>query len=341
MKSSDGLITFGRKLKPAGVVSTAPDWMQSKVSWIDRALQRALELPSGGWYAVGASRDVADRPRRYRVDAEDYVAWRADGLIRVGPDRCPHMGASLAEGFVRDGCVVCPWHGLALSSAQQGGWHLVDSYDDGVLLWIRPGLEQAGVTRPVLAPRPQRFLDAVMSKEVACEPQDVIANRLDPWHGVHFHGHAFAQLKIIEQTEADITARVIYRVLGQLGVEVDAHFHCPEPRTIVMTIVDGEGRGSVVETHATPIEHGRCTIIEATLATSDRPLFHHVVRLFGTFLRPLVVKRADRLWAEDAAYAERRYAIRRRDQTPHQRPDGDRVAAGPDPASAVVLRYRR
>ena len=39
-------------------------------------------------------------------------------------------------------------------------------------------------------------------------------------------------------------------------MEVDARFHCPEPRTIVMTIIRGEGVGSDVETHATPLEAG-------------------------------------------------------------------------------------
>ena len=34
---------------------------------------------------------------------------------------------------------------------------------------------------------------------------------------------------------------------------VRAEFACPDARTIVMTIIDGEGAGSVVETHATPL----------------------------------------------------------------------------------------
>jgi nitrite reductase/ring-hydroxylating ferredoxin subunit len=25
--------------------------------------------------------------------------------------RCPHRGAPMDEGAVRDGCIVCPWHG--------------------------------------------------------------------------------------------------------------------------------------------------------------------------------------------------------------------------------------
>ncbi|HEX3150506.1 MAG TPA: Rieske 2Fe-2S domain-containing protein [Gemmataceae bacterium] len=32
-----------------------------------------------------------------------------DGYFAID-DMCPHMGASLAGGFVEDGIVTCPWH---------------------------------------------------------------------------------------------------------------------------------------------------------------------------------------------------------------------------------------
>ena len=32
------------------------------------------------------------------------------GQFRAIDDMCPHMGASLAGGFVEDGIVTCPWH---------------------------------------------------------------------------------------------------------------------------------------------------------------------------------------------------------------------------------------
>ena len=76
-----------------------------------------------------------------------------------------------------------------------------------------------------------------------------------------------------------------------------------------MTIVDGEGTGSVVETHATPIAAGRTAVIEATLATSERPGFGHALKL-ARWLRPAINARAARLWVEDIAYAERRYQLR-------------------------------
>ena len=312
MNSRDGLILIGKTLPPTKEVSQDPDWVQAQTGWINGALRHALELPSGGWYVVGASSEVGKEPRRYRIDGRDYVAWRVHRTSAVAPDSCPHMGASLAEGHCRDGRVVCPWHGLALGLEPHGAWRPLPTYDDGVLVWVRLGSEEEATEHPILPERPPEFFGVVMRREGACDPDDVIANRLDPWHGVHYHPHSFGRLKVIDQRMDTITVRVVYKIFGNVGMEVDARFHCSEPRTICMTIVAGEGVGSVVETHATPIEPGRTAIIEATLATSERPQFLVVMRMLGRIIRPLILKRADRLWIEDAAYAERRYSIRTR-----------------------------
>lgn len=304
------LIIFGRALPPAPVYSTLPDWQQADPGWISRALQVATVLPGGGWFAVDDRRRLGDRPRRYVIDDREIVFWRGEGgALMAAPDACPHLGASLADGCVRQGRLVCPWHGLELGNRPQGSWRPLPVYDDGVLIWVR--LDDCGeqpAERPVLPVRPAAFIDAVVRLEARCRPEDVLANRLDPWHGVHFHGHTFRRLRVVERREHDITVRVAFKVLGPLAVEVDARFHCPDPRTIVMTIVAGEGMGSVVETHATPVNETHSAVIEATLATSDRPGFRHALGL-ARFIRPLIEKRAGRLWVEDLAYAERRRAL--------------------------------
>ncbi len=308
---------------PRPPLRTDPDWAQADLRWIRGALARASARPSGGWLAVDATRALGARPRRYRVDGRDLVAWRdrERGRIRMGPDLCPHMGASLAEGHVERGCVVCPWHGLALRSEPDRGWRPLPVFDDGVLFWVQmPAEPRAGAdagegddpptARPALPERPPRAIAAVMRMEARCEPQDVIANRLDPWHGVHFHPHSFGRLCVVDQQEDEITVRVVYRIAWRIGIEVDARFHCPDPRTIAMTIVAGEGTGSVVETHATPVGPGRTAILEATLATSSRPGFA-LASYTSRLVRPWIERAARRLWTEDAAYAERRYALRR------------------------------
>jgi isorenieratene synthase len=303
------LILFGRELPPAPEVSTLPDWQQADPRWMDGALQAALARSGGGWFVVDQSRAFGDTPRAYRIDDRELVFWRGPRGLMGASDRCPHLGASLVAGCVRNGRIVCPWHGLELGDRPQGAWRPLPVHDDGILTWVR--LDDAGeapTELPRLPVRPAHHIDAVVRLEARCRPEDLLANRLDPWHGVHYHPHTFRRLRVVERRADEITVRVAFAVLGRLAVEVDARFHCPDPRTIAMTIVAGDGTGSVVETHASPIDEQRCAVVEATLATSDRPQFRQVLK-FARLVRPWLERRARRLWVEDVAYAERRRAV--------------------------------
>ena len=302
------LIKFGPPLPDVEIpeASRAPDWQQARPRDIARALERALERPHGNWYVVGESRLLGEKPTHLRIAGEDLVAWRVDGELLIAPDACPHMGASLADSRVCEGKLICPWHSLAVGK----GNHLT-VHEDGVLTWVRIGPEVPETPLPVLPQRPEIYLEGVVQLEVRCDPEDIIANRLDPWHGVHFHPYAFASLTVLDLDDDVLTVRVAKRLIGRVVAETDATFHSPEPRSIVMTIIEGEGKGSVVETHATPIEPGRTIVVEATLATSDRAGFRHARKL-QRFIRPFIERSARRLWVDDAAYAERVYALRNR-----------------------------
>lgn len=301
---------FGRALPFARSVDDRPDWQQASPAWIAGALGRSQRLPSGGWYVLDATRAIDERPRRFDVNGRALVAFRDGARAIVAPDACPHLGAPLSTGCVRDGRVVCPWHGLRLGAEGFGAWKPLSTYDDGILLWVRLDGEEPATDRPVLPERPAKRIEAVLRLEASCEPRDVIANRLDPWHGAHFHPHSFGRLRVIDQQPDEIVVRVAYRVAGSLAIEVDARFHCVDPRTIVMTLVRGEGEGSVVETHATPERPGRTAIVEAVLAHSDRPGFY-LARATAPLLRRLLRAASRRLWVDDASYAERLYALRR------------------------------
>jgi nitrite reductase/ring-hydroxylating ferredoxin subunit len=300
---------------------------QADPAVITAALKRAQARPSGNWFAVAASGDVrADRPFGFRVMGRELVAWRdRAGALVAGPGACPHLGAPLARGRVVCGELVCRWHGLRLSAQDAMGWRPLPGHDDGVLVWVR--LDRAGgeppLPRPVLGARPQPAgsVCAVTRMAGVCEPEDVVANRLDPWHGAWFHPYSFTRLRVVRapgldagEAEDRFVVEVTFRVGPRLGVPVVAEFACPEPRTVVMRIIEGEGEGSVVETHATPLGPGRdgrprTAVVEATVATSGRPGFA-VARLAAPLLRPVMRRAAARLWRDDLAYAERRYALR-------------------------------
>lgn len=297
---------FGADLGELPAPSRA-DWQAAEPRWIAGALEQALERPAGGWHVVAGSAALRNKPFAARVLGRDLVLWRSAHGVHAADDHCPHLGARWSQGRVANGAVICPWHGLALD-AQAPCTALLPAHDDGVLVWVQlPGEEP--LAAPVLPARPTDSLVSVMTLPARCTPREVLENRLDPWHGAHFHGHSFARLKVLEQAADSITVRVAFRVAGPLAVEVDARFHCPQRRSIAMTIVAGEGVGSVVETHGTTVDAGRCQITEAVFAHSARPGFA-LARRLGFLLRPVMSHAARRLWIEDAAYCERRYELR-------------------------------
>ncbi|GGW97728.1 (2Fe-2S) ferredoxin [Streptomyces malachitofuscus] len=301
-----------------------PTWREARPAVIAAALKRAQARPSGNWYVVGDSRDLRDdRPLARTVAGQEVVLWRnADGRPVAGPGICPHLGAPLRDSPVRCGTLVCHWHGLALDGGTFAGWEPFPVHDDGVLLWVR--LDAAGGEAPLDAPvvpaRPERALTAVYTGVGTCEPEDVVANRLDPWHGAWFHPYSFVDLTVAGAPDgsdgsADVfTVDVSFKVAGRLVVPVRAEFTAPEPRTVVMRITEGEGAGSVVESHATPLGtdgrgRPRTAVVEAVVAASGRPGFA-LARGAAPLLRPLVRAAAGRLWRDDLAYAERRWSLR-------------------------------
>ncbi|GAA3462669.1 DUF5914 domain-containing protein [Saccharothrix longispora] len=298
-----------------------PTWRDAKPALIEAALKRATARPSGNWFVLAASREVtADKPFGRTIAGVEVVAWRSGPSVLAGPGSCPHLGAPLCDGAVHRGELVCRWHGLALGSRKFGAWSPYPAHDDGVLVWVR--LDDVGgeepLPLPVLPERPPTgSLDAVATVIGRCEPEDVVANRLDPWHGAWFHPYSFANLTVLETpTEEDdrFLVEVTFKLVGKVGVPVVAAFTCPEPRTVVMHVVQGEGAGSVVETHATPLApaadgSARTAVVEATIAYSDRPGFTKALPV-APAIRPLMKWAAARLWKDDLAYAERRYRLR-------------------------------
>jgi phenylpropionate dioxygenase-like ring-hydroxylating dioxygenase large terminal subunit len=308
---------------------TTPDhlrgtWRDAKPATIDASLRAALRRPTHGWLVAGASADVpVGRTLLRAVAGREVVLWRdADGTLLAGPGACPHLGARLDACDVVDGTVLCRWHGMQLGPASQAEWRTYAAHDDGVLAWVRLGTVEDGVEptdRPVLARRPalEESLASVISLAATCEPRDIIANRLDPWHGAWLHPYAFSDLAVdeAESTEDRLVLDVAYRLGRTFAVPVRAEFTCPDSHTIVMTITDGEGTGSVVETHATPltaagIHPARTVMTEAVVATSDRFGFR-VARSMAPLVRVGMRASATQLWADDLVYAARLYELRR------------------------------
>ena len=64
------------------------------------------------WHPVAQSHDVAQTPLAARLLQRDIVLWRdGEGHARAFADQCPHRGARLSLGRVRDNRLECAYHG--------------------------------------------------------------------------------------------------------------------------------------------------------------------------------------------------------------------------------------
>jgi len=57
---------------------------------------------------------VSDIPsgqgQAFAVNGRMVAVFNEDGKFSAIDDFCPHMGASLAGGYLEEGIVTCPWH---------------------------------------------------------------------------------------------------------------------------------------------------------------------------------------------------------------------------------------
>ncbi|MDZ7886134.1 MAG: aromatic ring-hydroxylating dioxygenase subunit alpha [Mycobacterium sp.] len=66
---------------------------------------------AGFWHPIAAVADINEQPQRFNLLDDHVVAFRDDNGIAAFRDLCIHRGAALSLGWVRDGALVCPYHG--------------------------------------------------------------------------------------------------------------------------------------------------------------------------------------------------------------------------------------
>ena len=65
----------------------------------------------GRFVAVARVGDLAEgESTRVRAAGRDVALFLFGGRYFALADTCPHMGASLSDGYVENHIVTCPWH---------------------------------------------------------------------------------------------------------------------------------------------------------------------------------------------------------------------------------------
>lgn len=65
-----------------------------------------------GWHVLDKASEFTTKPRMFDVFGTRLAVYRGDkdGQVHVLDAYCPHMGADLSKGYVKDDSLVCPFH---------------------------------------------------------------------------------------------------------------------------------------------------------------------------------------------------------------------------------------
>jgi nitrite reductase/ring-hydroxylating ferredoxin subunit/uncharacterized membrane protein len=79
--------------------------------------------------AIAASEVPEGTKRKVRVGDVDVVVGRHRGTVFALAERCAHQGGPLSEGDLKDGTIVCPWHGSTFRTNSGELVHGPSTYD--------------------------------------------------------------------------------------------------------------------------------------------------------------------------------------------------------------------
>ena len=172
-----------------------------------------------GWYVIASSSQLGpEQLLQKQWMGQQIVAWRdRDGALCVADAYCPHLGSHLGPqsgGVVRDGNLVCPFHGFAFDVTGRCAAspyappprkaHLqtfpVQEVDDFIFAyWHHQG--RAPTWRvPEFSP-PGGNRRSLTKRRLRAHPQATTENSVDFGHLSHLHG--YSNLKQLAPTVID------------------------------------------------------------------------------------------------------------------------------------------
>lgn len=169
---------------------------------------------TNAWYVACMPDEISGKPLGRRICNERMVFFRgADGVVAALEDFCPHRGAPLSLGFVRDGRLVCGYHGLTVDAhgkcasmpcQRVGGFPATRSFpvvERHGFIWVWPG-DPAQADPAKIHP-----LEWADSSEwayggglyhIECDYRLMIDNLMDLTHETYVHASSIGQAEIEE-----------------------------------------------------------------------------------------------------------------------------------------------
>lgn len=179
-------------------------------------------FPLNAWYVAAMPDEIGtEKPLGRRICGRPMAFYRqADGTVAAVEDFCPHRGAPLSLGFVRDGHLVCGYHGLAMGcdgrtvsmpGQRVRGFPAVASHPVAErygFVWVWPG--DAALARvedipvPIWHDQPDWAYGGGLY-HMKCDYRLLVDNLMDLTHETYVHATSIGQKEI---DEAPVATRV-------------------------------------------------------------------------------------------------------------------------------------
>ena len=312
------------------------------------------------WYPICTSEELkATEPLSVQILGLPFVAFRdTEGVPHVLANTCVHRGGSLSKGWVKDGCVVCPYHGWRYSG--DGKCQLVPSLENGSKIPARakvdsyPVQEQYDIVFAFLGDLPEEARPPMYEIEeyedeawrvtetivldIGCFYERSMENGVDPVHNEFVHPIQGSPKPIPGSVEypdtpwgTGVTGKMTEVGTKATGVEADAMKSDPAtlsagswhhgPNTLITWITFGEGRSLHQYMFEAPVDGDHTKVYLVNLRSFNLEPKH------DDFIREANL----RVTVEDIAVLEGLYPVR----TPETRTKEILI-----PGDKAIVRYR-
>jgi vanillate O-demethylase monooxygenase subunit len=178
-------------------------------------------FPKNAWYVACTPDEIDGKPLGRQICGEKIVFYRGQGgKVAAVEDFCPHRGAPLSLGFVRDGNLVCGYHGLEMGCEGKAvsmpgqrvrGFPGIRSYpveERYGFIWVWTGDKEAADPATIhhleWADNPEWAYGGGLY-HINCEYRLMIDNLMDLTHETYVHASSIGQKEI---DEAPVTTKV-------------------------------------------------------------------------------------------------------------------------------------
>lgn len=260
-------------------------------------LQTKQPILRSFFYPVMPLEALKDGPRSFTLMGERIVLWLDDqGRPAAAVDRCCHRTAQLSKGWLRDGCIVCPYHGWTFDRDGKCTWFPQSELEDppkvykirGYRCEERYGYVWVALEDPLTGiPEFRYSTDAGFRKidefyeVIPCAAMRLMENSFDAAHVNFVHKDTFGDMDnpippkvALTQKEWGFEAYMEIPVHNKLNQEVKA-LNMEEDRTVrrqvsewfmpfirQTSITYPTGLIHSIVTCATPIDDATCQLVQ-------------------------------------------------------------------------------